>query len=32
MIAILENCQEDKKTVVVPKALQDIVGQETLEF
>jgi seryl-tRNA synthetase len=32
MIAILENFQEDKKTVVIPKALQDFMGQETIEF
>jgi seryl-tRNA synthetase len=32
LIAILENFQEDKKTVIVPKALQDFMGQETIEF
>jgi seryl-tRNA synthetase len=32
MIAILENCQEGKKTVVIPKVLQDFMGQETIEF
>jgi seryl-tRNA synthetase len=32
MIAILENCQEGKKTVVIPKALQDFMGRETIEF
>ncbi len=32
MIAILENFQEDKKTVVVPKVLQDFMGCETIEF
>ncbi|MFH0737982.1 MAG: serine--tRNA ligase [Candidatus Micrarchaeota archaeon] len=32
MIAILENFQEDKKTVVVPEALRDFMGQETIEF
>jgi seryl-tRNA synthetase len=32
MIAILENFQEDKKTVVIPKGLQDFMGQETIEF
>ncbi|MCI0503195.1 serine--tRNA ligase [Candidatus Micrarchaeota archaeon] len=32
MIAILENFQEDWKTVVVPRALQDFMGQETIEF
>jgi seryl-tRNA synthetase len=32
LIAILENFQEDKKTVVIPKALQDFMGQETIEF
>ncbi len=32
MIAILENCQEDKKAVAIPKALQDFMGQDTIEF
>jgi seryl-tRNA synthetase len=32
LIAILENFQEDKKTVVIPKALQDFMGQETIEM
>ncbi len=32
LISILENCQEDKKTVAIPKALQDFMGQDTLEF
>ncbi|MFH0885129.1 MAG: serine--tRNA ligase [Candidatus Micrarchaeota archaeon] len=32
MIAILENYQEDKKTVVIPKVLQDFMGQETIGF
>jgi len=32
MIAILENFQEDRKTVVIPKALQDFMGQEAIEF
>jgi len=32
LIAILENFQEDKKTVLIPKALQDFMGQETIEF
>jgi seryl-tRNA synthetase len=32
MIAILENFQENKKTVVIPKVLQDFMGQETIEF
>jgi seryl-tRNA synthetase len=32
LIAILENFQEDKKTVVIPKVLQDLMGQETIEF
>lgn len=31
LIAILENFQEDK-TIVVPKVLQDFMGQETIEF
>jgi len=32
LIAILENFQEDKKTVVIPKALQDFAGMETIDF
>ncbi len=32
MIAILENFQEDRKSVVLPRALRDFMGQETLEF
>ncbi|MBD3209856.1 serine--tRNA ligase [Candidatus Micrarchaeota archaeon] len=32
LIAILENFQEDKKTVVVPKPLRDFMGQDTIEF
>ncbi|VVC03673.1 Serine--tRNA ligase [Candidatus Bilamarchaeum dharawalense] len=32
MVAILENYQEDKKTIVVPKVLQDFMGQETIEL
>ncbi|MBI5228355.1 serine--tRNA ligase [Candidatus Micrarchaeota archaeon] len=32
MIAILENYQEDKKTVVIPKVLQDFMGQDSVEF
>lgn len=32
MVAILENFQEDKKTIVIPKVLQDFMGQETIEF
>ncbi|MEW6035507.1 MAG: serine--tRNA ligase, partial [Candidatus Micrarchaeota archaeon] len=32
MIAILENFQEDRKTVVLPPALRDFMGQETIEF
>jgi seryl-tRNA synthetase len=32
LVAILENCQEDKKTIVVPKALQDFMGQDSIEF
>jgi len=32
MIAILENFQEDKKTVIIPKVLQDFMGKETIEF
>ncbi len=32
MVAILENYQEDKKTVVIPKVLRDFMGQESIEF
>lgn len=32
MIAILENYQEDKKTVVIPKALRDFMGEEEIKF
>jgi seryl-tRNA synthetase len=32
MIAILENFQEGRKTVAVPKVLQDFMGKETIEF
>ncbi len=32
MIAILENFQEGRKSVAVPKALQDFMGQDTIEF
>jgi len=32
LIAILENFQEDKKTVLIPKVLQDFMGQETIEL
>ena len=32
LIAILENFQEDKKTVVIPKVLQDFMGQETIQL
>jgi seryl-tRNA synthetase len=32
MIAILENFQEDKSAVRVPKALQDFMGKDTIEF
>lgn len=32
MIAILENHQEDKKTVVIPKVLQDFMGKETIRL
>jgi seryl-tRNA synthetase len=32
LIAILENFQEDKKTVVIPKVLQDFMGQETIRL
>ena len=32
MIAILENFQENKKTVRIPEALQDFMGQDSIEF
>ena len=32
LIAILENYQENQKTVVVPKVLRDFMGSETIEF
>ncbi len=32
LVAILENYQEDKKTVLVPKALQGFMGQDSIEF
>ncbi len=32
MIAVLENHQEDKSTVVVPKVLQDFMGKETIKL
>lgn len=32
LVAILENFQEDKKTVVIPKPLRDFMGSETIEF
>lgn len=32
LIAILENFQEDKKTVVIPKVLREFMGTETIEF
>jgi seryl-tRNA synthetase len=32
LIAILENFQEDKKTVVIPKPLRELMGSETIEF
>ncbi|MFN7990555.1 MAG: serine--tRNA ligase [Candidatus Micrarchaeia archaeon] len=31
LIAILENYQEDKKTIVVPKPLRDFMGAETID-
>ena len=31
LIAILENFQEDKKTVVVPKVLRELMGTETID-
>lgn len=32
LLAILENYQEDKKTVVVPKALREFMGCDTIDF
>jgi len=32
MVAILENFQEDRKTVVVPKVLQDFMGEDSITF
>ncbi|NYZ73699.1 serine--tRNA ligase [Candidatus Micrarchaeota archaeon] len=32
LVAILENYQEDKKTIRIPKALQDFMGEETINF
>ncbi len=32
MVAILENYQEDKKTIRIPKALQDFMGEEAINF
>jgi seryl-tRNA synthetase len=32
LIAILENFQENKKTVRIPEALQDFMGQDSIEF
>ncbi len=32
MVAILENFQEDKKSVVIPKPLRDFMGADTIEF
>ena len=32
LIAILENFQEGRKTVRIPKSLQDFMGEETIEF
>jgi seryl-tRNA synthetase len=32
LIAILENFQEDKKTVVVPKVLREYMGTDTIKF
>ncbi len=32
LVAILENYQEDKKIILVPKALQDFMGQESIEI
>jgi seryl-tRNA synthetase len=32
LIAILENFQEDKKTVVIPEVLREFMGTETIEF
>jgi seryl-tRNA synthetase len=32
LIAIMENYQEDKRTIVVPKPLRDFMGMETIEI
>jgi len=32
LIAILENCQVDKKTVVIPEPLRDFMGQDAIEI
>ncbi len=32
LIAIMENYQEDRKTIVVPKALRDFMGQDSVEI
>lgn len=32
LIAILENYQEDKKTIVIPKVLRDFMGEEEIRF
>jgi seryl-tRNA synthetase len=32
LIAILENFQEDKKTVVIPKVLREYMGTDTIQF
>ena len=32
MISILENYQEDKKTIVIPKVLRDFMGEEEIRF
>ncbi len=32
LVAIMENYQEDKKTIVIPKVLRDFMGCETIEM
>ncbi len=32
LIAVMENYQEDRKTLVIPKPLQDFMGCDTIEF
>jgi len=32
LIAILENCQEDKKKIRIPKVLRDYMGEDEIAF